>query len=167
MSESVDNLRKSLEAAAAPYQCKRHITHIVIHCTAGPPQQSLQSIEAHWRKLGWKRPGYHVVIDAAGNSHDLADINDVVNGARGHNAHGIHIAYIGGKNGEDTRTPQQALAIAGAIRYYHHLFPEARICGHRDLSPDLNGDGRISRSEWIKQCPSFDVAEYYGYIFNK
>ena len=34
---------------------------------------------------------------------------------------------------------------------------QSRICGHRDLSPDLNGDGTISPNEWIKDCPCFDV----------
>jgi hypothetical protein len=36
-------------------------------------------------------------------------------------------------------------------------FPEARAVGHRDLSPDLNGDGVISPEKWLKACPCFDV----------
>jgi N-acetylmuramoyl-L-alanine amidase len=36
----------------------------------------------------------------------------------------------------------------------------SRIVGHRDLSPDLNHDGVIESREWIKQCPSFDVAAW-------
>ena len=31
------------------------------------------------------------------------------------------------------------------------------ILGHRDASPDKNGDGEIEPAEWIKQCPCFDV----------
>jgi hypothetical protein len=34
------------------------------------------------------------------------------------------------------------------------------VCGHRDLSPDLNGNGEIEPEEWIKQCPCFDT----GYL---
>ncbi|MDA5624327.1 N-acetylmuramoyl-L-alanine amidase, partial [Pasteurella multocida] len=34
------------------------------------------------------------------------------------------------------------------------------ICGHRDLSPDLNGDGTITPNEWLKDCPCFDVWEW-------
>jgi len=36
------------------------------------------------------------------------------------------------------------------------------VCGHRDLSPDLNGNGEIEPEEWIKQCPCFEVAKEFG-----
>ena len=36
-------------------------------------------------------------------------------------------------------------------------YPGCRVCGHRDLSPDRNGDGRISPEEWVKECPCFEV----------
>jgi N-acetyl-anhydromuramyl-L-alanine amidase AmpD len=39
-------------------------------------------------------------------------------------------------------------------------YPKARILGHRDLSPDLNGDGKITPDEFIKACPSFDVSAW-------
>lgn len=32
--------------------------------------------------------------------------------------------------------------------------------GHRDYSPDLNGDGVIQRTEWMKTCPGFDIREW-------
>jgi len=34
------------------------------------------------------------------------------------------------------------------------------IKGHRDYSPDLNGNGVIERNEWLKICPGFDVSEW-------
>ena len=34
---------------------------------------------------------------------------------------------------------------------------KSRMCGHRDLSPDSNGNGEIEPEEWIKQCPCFEV----------
>ncbi len=34
------------------------------------------------------------------------------------------------------------------------------LLGHRDYSPDLNGDGIIEREEWVKECPGFDVAAW-------
>src|SRR5690606_39171735 len=36
-------------------------------------------------------------------------------------------------------------------------YPQARICGHRDLSPDRNRDGVIGPQEHIKACPCFDA----------
>ena len=41
------------------------------------------------------------------------------------------------------------------------LYPYACIRGHRDFSPDLNGNGTIEPNEWIKDCPSFDAREEY------
>ena len=42
-------------------------------------------------------------------------------------------------------------------------YPGCRVCGHRDLSPDLNGNGEIEPEEWIKACPCFEVkAEWNG-----
>lgn len=35
-----------------------------------------------------------------------------------------------------------------------------RIVGHRDLSPDKNGDGKITSIDWLKTCPGFDVAAW-------
>ena len=40
-------------------------------------------------------------------------------------------------------------------------YPGCRICGHRDLSPDLNGNGEIEPEEWIKSCPCFEVAKEF------
>lgn len=38
-----------------------------------------------------------------------------------------------------------------------------RINGHRDYSPDLNGDGVIDRTDWFKTCPGFSVKDWlYG-----
>lgn len=43
------------------------------------------------------------------------------------------------------------------------------IVGHRDLSPDKNGDGIITSNEWVKLCPSFDVTKWLNDInfYNK
>ena len=32
-------------------------------------------------------------------------------------------------------------------------YPECRVCGHRDLSPDRNENGEIEPEEWVKACP--------------
>ena len=33
---------------------------------------------------------------------------------------------------------------------------------HRDLSPDLNGNGEIEPEEWVKSCPCFEVKAEFG-----
>ena len=34
--------------------------------------------------------------------------------------------------------------------------------GHRDLSPDTDGDGHVEPEEWLKFCPCFDALWDYG-----
>ena len=41
-------------------------------------------------------------------------------------------------------------------------YPGCRVCGHRDLSPDLNGNGEIEPEEWVKACPCFDAEEEWA-----
>jgi len=44
-------------------------------------------------------------------------------------------------------------------------FPDAVIVGHRDLSPDKDGDGIVERHEWLKLCPCFSAREEYKDIW--
>ena len=73
----------------------------------------------------------------------------------------IGIAYEGGLdedgNPADTRTEKQKFSLRALIRTLKKEFPITRVCGHRDLSPDTNGNGVVESSEWLKQCPCFDV----------
>ncbi|CDF99247.1 Putative N-acetylmuramoyl-L-alanine amidase family 2 [Avibacterium paragallinarum JF4211] len=57
-------------------------------------------------------------------------------------------------------TAKQWQALHKLLRELEAKYPHARICGHRDLSPDLNGDGTITPNEWLKDCPCFDVWSY-------
>ena len=45
----------------------------------------------------------------------------------------------------------------GDLRAKH---PDARVVGHRDLSPDQNANGIVESFEWLKTCPGFDVAAW-------
>ena len=86
--------------------------------------------------------------------------------AKGFNAHSIGIAYEGGLNEEgiptDTRTTQQKQALTTLLSQLLHQYPAAHICGHRDLSPDTNGNGIIEPAEYIKMCPCFDAIPEYA-----
>ena len=50
------------------------------------------------------------------------------------------------------------------LRFLLLTYRGAKICGHRDLSPDLNHNGTIEPCEYIKQCPCFCVSVEYGYL---
>lgn len=143
----------------------RVITHIVLHCTAGSAQQKTSDIINYWKtKLGWNRYGYHYLISADGTTENITPIEQPSNGVKGHNANSIHVCYKGGWDGTDTRTPAQKRSMDAILRALKAKFPSAHIVGHRDFSPDLNGDGKITPDEWVKLCPCFDAKSEYGYL---
>ena len=156
---------------------KRRITDIVVHCTATPEGQSLtvEQIRAeHIRENGWNDIGYHYVILLDGTIAPGRDVDKVGAHVSGHNSHSIGVAYVGGLepqrpgmkykdlNAKDTRTDAQKNALLNLLMLLRKNYPGAKISGHRDFSPDKNGDGIISPCEWIKDCPSFDAKGEYS-----
>ena len=83
----------------------------------------------------------------------------------GYNRCSYGVCYEGGLDDTgqpaDTRTPAQRTALIQLLQLLLKLAPQATILGHRDLSPDRNGDGRITPDEWIKLCPCFDAQREY------
>ena len=135
---------------------KRQIKYIAIHCTATQPTATVAAIQRHWKdQLGWKSPGYHLLIESNGTIHRLLDFNGVANGVRGYNKESVHISYIGGitKEGSpvDNRTEAQKESILLCIKEVIEWADNKCLIiqGHRDF-PDVN-----------KACPCFDAkAEY-------
>ena len=86
--------------------------------------------------------------------------------SRGFNRESIGICYEGGLDAHgcpaDTRTPEQRAALKLLVHQLLETFPGSRVCGHRDLSPDRNGNGEIEPEEWIKACPCFEVKAEFG-----
>jgi len=142
----------------------RLIKYIVLHCSAGPQNQSLDVIRNYWKMKGWTRPGYHHIIAADGTIHDMQPIELPSNGVAGFNAHSIHISYLGGVDAAgrpfDNRTDKQKAMQKMLVQKYMAMFPEAIVLGHRDFSPDKNRDGIIQPNEWMKSCPSFSVKDW-------
>lgn len=147
---------------------------IVIHCSAGAPTQRAADIVAYHLRpraqggRGWSVAGYHYIIEADGRVVPVVAEDRVANGAAGYNADSIHVCYTGGVDAAgrpaDTRTEAQREALRRLVADIRGRRPEiSSVVGHRDLSPDLNGNGRVDPWEWMKACPSFDVgAEFSG-----
>lgn len=146
------------------------IDSIVIHCSATRAGQDVRAADIDkWHKeRGFAMIGYNYVIDLDGTvevgrplSMDGAHCNTAGLSGQSYNKHSIGICYVGGldENGKpaDTRTPEQKLSMTNLVNKLCDEYPITEILGHRDASPDRNGDGVISRNEWIKQCPCFDV----------
>ena len=144
----------------------RKITHIVIHCSATPQTASVESIKRYWKeKMKWNSPGYHYIIEANGNIVQLLDEKLPSNGVAGHNSKLINVCYVGGIDAKgkaiDNRTINQKAALIGTIKEIKLRYPTAVVVGHRDFSPDKNGNGIIDPWERIKECPCFEAkAEY-------
>lgn len=135
---------------------KRKITKIVHHCTATLSTTTPGSITRFWREqLGWRNPGYHILIDAQGFYTLLQPFNLPSNGVRGINQNSLHISYIGGINkqgqGVDTRTPEQERAIEIISEEFKKVLPKVTFHGHREFSNKL--------------CPCYDIETSYPQLF--
>lgn len=152
---------------------KRSINLIVLHCSATKETVDYtfdQCCKDH-RARGFNTCGYHRFITKDGKVHIGRSFD--VSGAHvaGHNSHSIGICYEGGldKNGKakDTRTQAQKEAIAKCILEaleYAGKGEVKRITGHRDMSPDLDGDGVVEPNEWVKVCPCFEAETEYKHL---
>lgn len=146
----------------------REIKYIAVHCTASSQHVTIKELQQEFRRKGWKNPGYHYVVAADGAITQLLDEEKVSNGVKGFNSVSINVAYIGGidTTGKpiDNRTDEQKASLRSLLKLLHKKYPTAVIQGHRDFSPDLNHDGRITSNEYIKACPCFDAKKEYANI---
>lgn len=139
------------------------VKYIVIHCSATYENipYDVEDIRDTHKKRGFRDIGYHFVIKLDGTVQKGRDIDEVGAHVKGYNSHSIGVCYIGGldSNGKakDTRTPEQKQSLKKLVDVLSIIYPNAEILGHRDLSPDLDGDGIIEKHEWMKECPCFDV----------
>lgn len=153
---------------------KQNIDAIVIHCTASKAGQDLRAadIDKQHQERGFAMIGYNYVVDLDGTiedgrplSRDGAHCNTAGLSGKSYNKHSIGIVYVGGldENGNpaDTRTPEQKQALADLVYRLINEYPIVEVIGHRDASPDKNGNGKIERNEWIKQCPCFSVRDEF------
>lgn len=145
----------------------RIISIIVIHCSATKASQrvTVADIDRWHRARKWDGCGYHYVIYQDGSIHTGRPLDKKGAHVKDHNAHSIGICYIGGLDEQDrpsdTRTEPQKQSLRALLSNLHARYPRAIILGHRDLSPDLNGDGKITSNEYIKECPCFDAITEY------
>lgn len=162
----------------------RPISIAVIHCSATPNGDSLfgvspgtpgirtpvETIDAWHRARGFRRGygdrvrmnpnlesiGYHYVIYTNGVVATGRSPLEIGAHAKGHNVESLGICMIG----TDRYSRAQWETLAEVCRMLPKFFPDIRILGHRDLSPDADGDGTVEPAEWLKTCPGFDVGAW-------
>lgn len=143
----------------------RKIERIFVHCTAGSQMQTVEDLKAEFKRKGWKNPGYHYVVMPDGKVESLLPEDSISNGVKGYNSTAINVAYVGGidakDKGVDNRTPEQKKSLKTILSQLKKKYPDAEIMGHRDISPDKNGNGIVDPWERIKECPCFDAKVEY------
>lgn len=148
----------------------RKIERIFVHCTASLQEgYTDEKLMAEFKRKGWKAPGYHYVVRPDGSVFNMYPISKISNGVAGYNATAINVAYVGGidkehPKGIDNRTKEQKESLRALLTVLQADFPDAIILGHRDISPDKDGNGVIDPWEYIKACPCFDALKEYASI---
>ena len=155
---------------------------IVIHCSASANGRSLarvgagqvgksaaQVIDGWHAARGFERApiwrqrfprlqhiGYHRVIDVDGKVEVGRDFEERGAHAVGHNYNSLGFCIVG----MDQFTLAAWASLRAEVIAALALYPNARVCGHRDLSPDKDGDGEVEKHEWLKTCPGFDATTW-------
>lgn len=156
----------------------RYIKAIVLHVSATRENQSypVEQLTQDHIARGFKTIGYHYYIRRDGTIHKGRPLELIGSHVQGHNKSTIGICYEGGLGKDakpkDTRTEEQKKSIIYVLEEILHEVKESQaiegieIKGHRDYSPDKNGNGIIDPEERMKECPCFDVKTEYEQIFN-
>ena len=163
--EEMKNERQLLTVEDGPLmQGRESVRYLILHCSAtrcDKDYTAKQLLRDH-KTRGFRTVGYHFYIRRDGTITQHRKLLEVGAHCRPWNRCSIGICYEGGLNHygmpEDTRTEWQRHSLRVLVRTLLLDYPDARVAGHRDLSPDLNGNGEIEPEEWIKVCPCFDAA---------
>ena len=134
----------------------RPIEHLVIHCAATPDGDArfrIDDIEKMHLARGWQGVGYHFVIHVDGALHVGRPLEQIGAHVAGSNAKSIGICMIGTARFRR----EQWVTLRELVEDLQRRFPSATVWGHRDFSPDKDGDGVIEPWEFFKLCPGFSV----------
>jgi hypothetical protein len=141
---------------------------IVIHCSATGPDEDIgrDEIDDMHVARGWSGIGYQYVVRRNGLIEFGRGGDQVGAHAKGVNKRSVAVCLVGGvdKHGRPANnfTPEQWRSADLLVAILRHAYGDAEILGHRDLSPDLDGDGIIEEHEWMKACPCFDAKARWG-----
>ena len=141
------------------------VRYIILHCSATRcnSDYTVEQLLRDHRARGFRTIGYHFYVRRDGTVSQHRRLLEVGAHCRPFNRCSIGVCYEGGLDcmgqPKDTRTCWQKHSLRVLILTLLKDFPGCRVCGHRDLSPDLDGDGEIEPEEWIKACPCFEASK--------
>lgn len=130
------------------------VSEIIIHCSATKEGVDIKapSIDKWHREKGWKKIGYHYVIDLDGTIEVGRELFEDGAHCVGHNSKAIGICYIGGldKDGKpkDTRTIEQKETLFEMVYTLMGKY-------------NLNLEQIHCHNEFAnKACPCFSIAKF-------
>jgi N-acetylmuramoyl-L-alanine amidase len=156
---------KSIDNPAKPL---RRVHTLVIHCTATPEGREMtrEDIKRGHLARGFRDIGYHKLVHLDGSVSEGR--SEAVEGAHvsGHNTGTLGYSYIGGVDAQgrakDTRTAAQKATLLRLAEEAVARYGLKAIKGHRDFSPDKDGDGMVEPHEFIKECPCYSAIPEYA-----
>jgi N-acetylmuramoyl-L-alanine amidase len=141
----------------------RHVTEIIVHCSATRPEwmgtaptaDKVREIRRwHVSDRGWKDIGYHYLIDRNGTVATGRPVEQVGAHVQGHNTGTIGVCLIGGHGSSETDrfdqhfTAAQDKSLRTLLADLKRKFPGvSKITGHNQYA--------------AKACPGFDVGAWY------
>ncbi|MCM1108875.1 MAG: N-acetylmuramoyl-L-alanine amidase [Clostridium sp.] len=135
------------------------VRYLVVHCSATRADRdyTVEQLLRDHRARGFRTVGYHFYIRRDGTVSRHRRLLEVGAHCRPYNRCSIGICYEGGLDSSgrpaDTRTDLQRLRLRDILMRLRALFPNAMICGHRDMA-----------GATPKACPCFDAHEEYKYL---
>ena len=144
------------------------VDYLVVHTSATKPSMDIgvKEIDVWHKARKWKGIGYHFVIRRNGVLESGRSV--AVAGAHvyGYNRVSLGICLVGGlseKEGkpENNYEEVQMDTLHTLLVSCKQMYPRAEVVGHRDLSPDVDGDGIIEPWEWLKECPCMDIPAWW------
>lgn len=138
---------------------RRHITEIIIHCTATMEGRDYTVDDIRrWHTApppngrGWSDIGYHYIIYRDGQIVEGRNVDVAGAHCLGHNSYSIGVCYVGGCDSDmkskDTRTTAQRYALLNLLTQLRATYPGVRVVGHNYYDKG-------------KACPSFDATKEY------
>ncbi len=137
---------------------RRRTKLLVVHVTATRANGKLTSekLRKMHKNRGFRDIGYNEWIDRKGKLFRGRGVDEIGAHVRGYNSIAYGIAMEGGWKKNDITLPQM-VTLEKRLRELVKKYHDAKICGHRDLSPDADGDGIVEPHEHVKACPRFDA----------
>lgn len=123
------------------------VTHIVIHHSASPRTTTAADIKRWHEERGWHDIGYHLVIEGDARlvwGRPLSECGAHCPPNMGR----VGICVVGDNTKPEHRwTEDQQDALERVVGAFTLLWPDARVCGHRDLR--------------ATECPGLEVADLW------